>query len=60
MTLLDGDIHRTECANLIETLNIGYQSWHGWNVKMQAPFLKKLVLILVNEIMLAENAIMYI
>ena len=60
MTLCQGDIRTTECANLMKTLGAEYQIWLGWNVRIQASSFNESILILVDKITSARNAAIYI
>ena len=60
MTLPQRDVHTAECADLMENLGVGYQIWHGWNMRIQASLLNKSILTLVDEITSAGNAVIYI
>jgi hypothetical protein len=60
MILPQGDVRTDECANLMETLGVGYQMWLAWNVRMLASSFNEAILNLVDEITSAGNGAIYI
>jgi hypothetical protein len=60
MTLPQGDLRKDECADLMETLGVGYQIWLGWNVRMQWSSFNKGILTLVDDITSVGNGAIYI